>query len=266
MRHDTCSHAATSKARAACRRAKNDPATVQAVEKVSDAALAKAMAQTAREGIVIPHTEAVKSDWMTDADWHVLLRNRARWTDSPWPTREETAASLAKIWCTVCHLLHDLPGCPGYLSTPRQAVTRAPAPVATPDPIATRKLEASRAATDELPTFANARRLAADIPAGRYAVREPAGEIKFYQIDKPTTGRWEGYVFLKIQASDATFPIKSAARQMSVYGAILDAGVQASSELYGRTLGSCGVCGRTLTDPDSIARGIGPHCAAKMGW
>lgn len=35
---------------------------------------------------------------------------------------------------------------------------------------------------------------------------------------------------------------------------------------YGRVLGSCGICGRTLVDPVSIARGIGPICAGKGGF
>ena len=30
--------------------------------------------------------------------------------------------------------------------------------------------------------------------------------------------------------------------------------------------GSCGHCGRTLTNEESRARGIGPICAGKMGW
>jgi hypothetical protein len=32
-----------------------------------------------------------------------------------------------------------------------------------------------------------------------------------------------------------------------------------------RHVGKCGRCGRTLTDPDSINRGIGPDCAEMMG-
>lgn len=30
-----------------------------------------------------------------------------------------------------------------------------------------------------------------------------------------------------------------------------------------RTLGRCERCGRTLTDPDSVTRGIGPECARR---
>lgn len=35
---------------------------------------------------------------------------------------------------------------------------------------------------------------------------------------------------------------------------------------HGRKFGQCGVCGIELTDPDSIAAGIGPVCATRMGW
>jgi hypothetical protein len=35
---------------------------------------------------------------------------------------------------------------------------------------------------------------------------------------------------------------------------------------YGRMLGACSVCGKTLKDPESIELGIGPICAGKMGW
>jgi hypothetical protein len=35
---------------------------------------------------------------------------------------------------------------------------------------------------------------------------------------------------------------------------------------YGRETGTCSVCGRTLTDANSIAAGIGPICAANFGW
>lgn len=34
---------------------------------------------------------------------------------------------------------------------------------------------------------------------------------------------------------------------------------------YGKLLGSCSCCGRELSDPESVARGIGPICAANWG-
>jgi len=35
---------------------------------------------------------------------------------------------------------------------------------------------------------------------------------------------------------------------------------------YGKVSGECSCCGRELTDPQSIERGIGPICAKKFGW
>lgn len=35
---------------------------------------------------------------------------------------------------------------------------------------------------------------------------------------------------------------------------------------YGKQFGVCACCSRTLTDPKSIARGIGPVCATYYGW
>jgi len=35
---------------------------------------------------------------------------------------------------------------------------------------------------------------------------------------------------------------------------------------YGKAWSSCAVCNRTLTNDESIERGIGPICAAKFGW
>jgi hypothetical protein len=35
---------------------------------------------------------------------------------------------------------------------------------------------------------------------------------------------------------------------------------------FGALYGTCCVCGRTLTNEDSIKEGIGPICSGKMGW
>jgi hypothetical protein len=35
---------------------------------------------------------------------------------------------------------------------------------------------------------------------------------------------------------------------------------------YGKQFGSCSCCGRELSDPASVERGIGPICASKWGW
>lgn len=108
-----------------------------------------------------------------------------------------------------------------------------------------------------------------DLPAGRYAVDNEDGELRFYKLDKPTEGRWAGYVFLSVMASDERHPIKSFAAKKTIMEKIAE-DPQGAMNRYGEEIGACGVCGRTLTNKDSRARGIGPICAAKYrddyGW
>jgi hypothetical protein len=40
----------------------------------------------------------------------------------------------------------------------------------------------------------------------------------------------------------------------------------AAAVSHGRTTGQCAVCNRPLSDPESVARGIGPVCAGKFGF
>lgn len=103
-----------------------------------------------------------------------------------------------------------------------------------------------------------------DVPAGRYAV-EFEGRLMFYRVDRPTEGRWAGYTFLKVYASDETHAIREPMKRARILNRILEDGPQAAMLRYGREIGSCGHCGRTLTDEDSRARGIGPICAGRMG-
>lgn len=76
-----------------------------------------------------------------------------------------------------------------------------------------------------------------DVPAGHYAI-EIDDTIKFYK-DKASRE-----TILSIIARDP----------------------QSASKRYGHAIGKCGICNRTLTDSTSIANGIGPVCASKVGW
>ena len=88
--------------------------------------------------------------------------------------------------------------------------------------------------------------IAESVPAGRYALVEN-GTVKFYKVDRPTEGRWAGYVFLKQQAGDEFHKVFGTHRREYILEAIA-ADVRGATERYGRELGVCGVCGRTLTD------------------
>jgi hypothetical protein len=46
----------------------------------------------------------------------------------------------------------------------------------------------------------------------------------------------------------------------------LAADPQAAAIAYGKKFGKCSVCAKELSDPESVARGIGPVCAERYGW
>lgn len=106
------------------------------------------------------------------------------------------------------------------------------------------------------------------VPAGRYAIDTNDGahnDIAFYRVDRPDEGRWAGYVFVKLLVGGDEQRIPFAAAK-GVMLRIAEVGAEAASARYGREIGKCGICGITLTNDESRARGIGPICAAKAGW
>lgn len=90
------------------------------------------------------------------------------------------------------------------------------------------------------------------------------GVVKFYRVDRPEDGKWAGWTFVKVQASDDYWAVKGQAARTVLEAIAADP--RAASIRYGHELGVCGICHRTLTDEDSRARGIGPVCASKAGW
>lgn len=102
------------------------------------------------------------------------------------------------------------------------------------------------------------------VAAGHYAL-ERDGEVTFYRVDRPTEGKWAGKVFVKLQHGD-DYTNMSFAAGNTILGHIVDQGVMECSTRYGREVGSCGVCHRTLTNEESRAAGIGPVCREKSGW
>lgn len=103
---------------------------------------------------------------------------------------------------------------------------------------------------------------------GRYAVDTDAGHVAFYQVkESKRTGR----LYLLVMASDNTHFIPFPAAHAILTKIAADPA--GASARYGKEIGRCGFCHRTLTDdhrkgPDgltSIQRGIGPDCASDRG-
>jgi hypothetical protein len=100
------------------------------------------------------------------------------------------------------------------------------------------------------------------VPAGKYAVRGTDDVVRFYVVDhgKPGT-KWEGRTFVSAQASDELHPVRNAATRHGILAAI-SVDVLEARKLYGRELGVCADCGRTLTS-EWRKVGIGPKCSQK---
>jgi hypothetical protein len=104
------------------------------------------------------------------------------------------------------------------------------------------------------------------VPAGYYAVDSATGnnDTDFYKVDTPTEGRWAGRTFVKrVIGGKGDTPVRGA-EGLAALARIEAAGVKAAAERYGREIGRCGKCNRTLTDEESRAAGFGPVC--REGW
>jgi len=92
----------------------------------------------------------------------------------------------------------------------------------------------------------------------------------------PATGRNAGCIYV-VRANDDTYLGKitqddkfitsrdcTAADSETVARVAADPAAAATA--HGHEFGNCSCCGRELTNPESVARGIGPICAERWGW
>lgn len=104
-----------------------------------------------------------------------------------------------------------------------------------------------------------------NMPAGKYALQDDDNTWRFYQVDKPTEGRWKGYTFIKLLVgSPGNYrQVDIGAVRRHEILEIIDANAKQAMVDYGLQSGHCGRCSSPLTDPESLARGLGPICAGK---
>ena len=108
---------------------------------------------------------------------------------------------------------------------------------------------------------------------GHYAVINDEGEPTFYHIDNidEKRSKWFGWVFVKqVIGGGNDIRIGSQRPNQNYVGQreehlkkILENPLEAT-KLYGREIGECGICGKTLTS-EWREVGIGPVCAEKVG-
>jgi hypothetical protein len=137
---------------------------------------------------------------------------------------------------------------PAPLAPPAATAVAAnmPAPTPTPAPAPT-----PRPTPYELPE------------RGYYAVELPFGPNnemvwRFYRVTQKRKPYQGVKNFMRQSGDNWMGWIEPTERQMAA--AIIKAAPALAMEAYGKLIGSCGCCGRSLTDPNSRALGIGPEC------
>jgi hypothetical protein len=84
------------------------------------------------------------------------------------------------------------------------------------------------------------------------------------RIFKVQSSQTSGHLYAKELTSDGWSYLPGGATLLATQGA--SRLTAETAERYGKLYGVCAICGRTLTNEESIERGIGPVCAGRMGW
>lgn len=98
-----------------------------------------------------------------------------------------------------------------------------------------------------------------DVPNGYYAVNTDDGELAFYRVSTFRSGDRK----VQVQASDVLHNMRGRKAADGVLAKIRKVTAPVAGKLYADRIGNCWRCGRTLTDAESRARGIGPVCINK---
>ena len=111
------------------------------------------------------------------------------------------------------------------------------------------------------------------LPAGRYGVPGHDTRLKVLVQHGKEGSKWEGFTFVKDAAEYGAGTRYGMQKPDGPYiGDIEDelaailADPAAAMAKYGHLTSTCGNCGRKLEDEESVERGIGPYCAAKLGY
>jgi hypothetical protein len=111
------------------------------------------------------------------------------------------------------------------------------------------------------PSAEDAERIAIGVPAGRYAVENDQGELRFYNVWVARNGkRLNVYVLHGPNDSDLRFH----KTMLGVLRKIKADGIREAALRFGREIGSCSNCGRRLTNRISRELAIGPVCGGRM--
>lgn len=162
----------------------------------------------------------------------------------------------------------------GHLTEKQEAAVRKAAANS-----AARKAQwaAEKAAREEGAAVLTMARIRAAFDAARQHLKRPKLRIADVQFSlAPASGRNAGCIYV-VRASDDTYLGKITPEDKfltsrectsadSATVARVAADPAAAATAHGHEYGYCACCARELTNPESVARGIGPICAEKWGW
>lgn len=110
--------------------------------------------------------------------------------------------------------------------------------------------------------------------AAATGLRRPTLRAKRFTFSLASeSSRNPGYIYIKISGeyrgkispSGAFSPRDCSSENLAAINEVARDPLAAAVE-HGRLTGNCAICGRALTDPESVARGIGPVCAERFGF
>lgn len=162
----------------------------------------------------------------------------------------------------------------GHLTEKQEAAVRKAAANS-----AARKAQwaAEKAAREEGAAVLTMERIRAAFDAASQHLKRPKLRIADVQFSlAPASGRNAGCIYV-VRASDDTYLGKITPEDKFVTSrectdadsatvARVAADPAAAATAHGHEYGYCACCSRELTNPESVARGIGPICADKWGW
>lgn len=103
------------------------------------------------------------------------------------------------------------------------------------------------------------------VPASKYAL-SLGGKLRFFQVNKPTKGKWAGYTFVTelIGAPGDWRQLKLNKVFTTEVLAHIALDPKEAAVRYSNEFTRCAVCESPLSDEESRARGLGPVCAGRF--
>lgn len=125
------------------------------------------------------------------------------------------------------------------------------------NPYRTHELQVKAELTDGIYVFPKEKGIGVDIKVMKFYVGQN-GILLAKELEVYSEAIWDGTRL--VQPADKRWTYRGAAAKFAGGAQKLDKELAAK---YGKIYGFCMICGRTLTDEESIAAGIGPVCAGK---